>query len=78
MMQYGIELSTEHRSETNVNFKKILFKITHFLNKNLRFYNIPVKIKIFRYQNNTDLKYFADIRLGMFVVQINTQKKNVL
>ena len=37
------------------------------------FYNIPVKIKIFRYQNNTGLKYFADSRFGMFVVQINRQ-----
>ena len=70
MMQYGITLSTEHRSETNINFKKIVFKITHFLNKNKRVYNIPVKIKIFRYQNNTGLKYFADIRFGMFVVHI--------
>ena len=78
MMQYGIKLSTAHRSETNINFKKSYLKSTHFLNKNERFYNIPVKIKIFRYQNNTGLKCFADIRFGMFLVQINRQKKNVL
>ena len=74
-MQYGNKLSTEHQSETNINFKKIVFKITHFLNKNKRFYNIPVKIKILRYQNNTGLKYFADIRFGMFVVEINRQEE---
>ena len=26
MMQYGIKLSTEHRSETNINFKKSYLK----------------------------------------------------
>ena len=78
MMQYGIKLSIEHRSETNINFKKSYLKSLIFLNKNQRFYNTPVKIKICRYQNNTCLKYSADIRFGMFVVQINRQKKNVL
>ena len=44
---------------------KILININHFLNKNLTFYKIPIKIKIFRYQN-IRVKYFANIRLGMF------------
>ena len=67
MIQYGIKLSTEHRSETNNNFENSHFKSIIFLNKNSRFYLIPVKIKIFRNQNNTGLKYFADIRFGMCV-----------
>ena len=33
-----------------------------------------MKIKIFRNQNNIDVKYFADIRFGMFSVQIDRQK----
>ena len=37
----------------------------NFLNKNSTFYKIPIKIKIFRYQN-IGVKYFANIRLGMF------------
>ena len=31
-------------------------------------------MKILRNQNNIDLKYFADIRFGMFLVQIDRQK----
>ena len=38
------------------------------------FYNIPIKIKIFCNKNNIDLKYFADIRLVMFLVKIDRQK----
>ena len=62
MMQYGIKLSTKHTSETNNNFE-----INHlFLVKNKTFYNIP--IKIFCNQKNIVLKYYADIRFGMFLV----------
>ena len=35
-------------------------------------------MKIFRNQNNIDLEYFADIRFGMFLVQIDRQKMNIL
>ena len=31
-------------------------------------------MKILRNQNNIGLKYFADIRIGMFLVQIDRQK----
>ena len=69
MVHYGIELSTKHPSETNNNSK-----IYHVLVKNNTFYNIPIKIKISCYQNNIGIKYFADIRFGMFLVQIGGQK----
>ena len=74
MMQYRIKLSTKHPSETNYNFKKLLSKINHFLVKNKTFYNIPIKVKIFCFKNNIGSKYFADIRFGMFLVQIDEQK----
>ena len=66
MMQYGIKLGPKHPSETNNNFENVYLKSTIFLNKNYTFYNIPTKIKIFSYSNNIGLKYFADIRFGMF------------
>ena len=74
MMQYGIKLSTKHPFETNNNFENFYLKINHFLNKNETFYNISIKSKIFRVQNNIGVKYFANIRFGMFLVQINRQK----
>ena len=74
MMQYAIKLSTKHRSETNNNFENSYLKSIMFLIKKLKFYNIPIKIKIFRNQNNIGVKYFADIRFGMFLVQIDRQK----
>ena len=60
MMQYGIKLSTKHPSESNNNFENSYF--------------ILIKIKIFRNQNNIGVKHFADIRFGMFLVQIDRQK----
>ena len=69
MMQYGIQLSKKHPSETNNSF--FLSKINHFLAKNETFYN-----KIFCYQNNIGLKYFADIRFCMF--KSNLIDKNIL
>ena len=45
---------------------KILIEINHFLDKNLTFYNIPIKIKIIRNQKNIGVKYFAVIRFGVF------------
>ena len=47
MMQYGIELSTKHPSETNNNFENCYLKSIIFLVKIIFFYNIPIKIKIF-------------------------------
>ena len=73
MMQYGIKLSTEHPSEINNNFENSYLKSTIF-NKNQSFYDIPIKIKIFRKQNNIGLKYFADTSFGIFLVQIDRQK----
>ena len=73
MMQYGIKLSTEHPSEINNNFENSYLKSTIF-NKNQSFYDIPIKIKIFREQNNIGLKYFADTSFGIFLVQIDRQK----
>ena len=35
-------------------------------------------IDIFCIQNSIGLKYFAEIRFGMFFVQIDRQKKNIL
>ena len=75
MMQYEIELSTKHPSEANNNFENCYLKsIIFFLMKNKTFYNIPIKIKIFCHHNNIDIKYFADIRFGMFLVLIDGQK----
>ena len=65
MMQYGIKLSTKHPYETINNFENCYLKSIIVLVKNKTFYNIPIKIKIFCYQNNIGIKYFADIRFGM-------------
>ena len=74
MMQYGFKLSTKHPSETNNNFENSYLKSISVLVKNKTFYNIPIKIKIFCNKNNIGLKYFADIRFGMFLVRIDRQK----
>ena len=65
MMQYGIKLSTKQPSETNNNFKKFLFKINHFF-KFIFFTIFQVRLRYIVSKNNIDLKYFADIRFGMF------------
>ena len=72
MVQYGFKLSTKHASETNNKFENSYLKSNSFLVKNITFYNIP--IKIFCNKNNIGLKYFADIRFGMFLVKIDRQK----
>ena len=74
MMQYGFKLSTKHPSETNNNFENSYLKSISFLVKNKTFYNIPIKIKIFCNKNNIGLKYFVDIRFGMFLVKLDRQK----
>ena len=74
MMQYGIKLSTKQPSETKNNFENSYLKSIIFSVKNRTFYNIPIKIEIFCNQNSIGLKYFADIRFGMFLVQIYRQK----
>ena len=74
MMQYGFKLNTKHPPETNKHLKKSSLKSISILVKNKTFYNIPIKIKIFCNKNNIGLKYFADIRFGMFLVKIDRQK----
>ena len=74
MMQCGIKLSTKHPSETKNNFENSYINSIIFSVKNRTFYNIPIKIEIFCNQNSIGLKYFADIRFGMFLVQIYRQK----
>ena len=74
MMQYGIELSTKHPSETNNNFEIFYLKSVIFSAKSITSYNIPIKIDIFCNQNSIGLKYFAKIRFDMFLVQIDRQK----
>ena len=74
IMQYGIRLSTKQPSETKNNFENSYLKINHFLVKNKTFNNIPIKIKIFHHQNINGLKYFADVRFGMFLAQLDRQK----
>ena len=64
----------KHPPETNNNFEYSYLKSISFLVKNKTFYNIPIKIKIFCNKNNIGLKYFADIRFGMFLVKIDRQK----
>ena len=66
MMQYGFELSKKHPPETNKHLKNSYLNLVSILVKNKTFYNIPIKIKIFCNKNNIGLKYFADIRFGMF------------
>ena len=74
MMQYGFKLSTKHPSETNNNFENSDLKSIIFLVKNKTFYNIQIKIKIFCNKNNIGLKYYANIRFGMFLFKIDRQK----
>ena len=62
-MQYGVKLSREHPSETNYNFKNSYLKSIIFLDKNWTFYNIPIKIKIFRNQNNICLKDIENLAI---------------
>ena len=73
-MQYGIKLSKKHPSETKNIFENSYLKSIIFSVKNRTFYNIPIKIEIFCNQNSIGLKYFADIWLGIFLVQIYRQK----
>ena len=73
LVLYGIKLSTKHPSETNNNFENSYLKSIIFLIKNKTFYNFPIGIKIFRYQNSIGVAYFADIRFSMFLVQIDRQ-----
>ena len=72
-MQYGIKFSAKHPSETNNNFDSNLKSIICLVN-NQTFYIMTIKIKIFCNQNNIILKYFASIRFGMFLVQIDRHK----
>ena len=74
MMQYWLKLSTKYPPETNNYLKNSFLKSISILVKNITFYNIPIKIRIFCNKNNNGLKYFADIRFGMFLVKINRQK----
>ena len=74
MMKYGFKLSTKHSPETNDRLKNSYLKSIKNLVKNKLFYNIPIQIKIFCNSNNIGLKYFADIRFGMFLVKIDRQK----
>ena len=74
MMQYWFKLSTKQASETNNNFKNSYLKSIKYLVKNKPFYNIPIKIEIFCNENNTGLKYFADVRVGMLLVKIDRQR----
>ena len=78
MVQHGFKLSTKHPPETNNHLKSSYLKSISILVKNITFYNIQIKIKIFCKQNNIGLKYFADIRFGMFIVKIDRQKYKIL
>ena len=78
MMQYGIKLNSKHLSETKNNFENAYLKSIIFSVKNRTFYNIQIKIEIFCNQNSIGLKYFADIWVGLFLVQIYRQKLNFL
>ena len=73
MMQYGFKLNTKHPSETNSNFENSFLKSISFLVRNITFYNSPIKIMIYCNKNKIGLKYFADIRLGMFLIKIDRQ-----
>ena len=75
MMQYGIELSTKHPSETNNSFEKSYLKSVIFSVKSRTFYNIPIKIEIFCNQNSIGLKYFAEIFFSIFLVKIDRKNK---
>ena len=74
MMQYGFKLSTKHPSGTKNNFENSYLKSISFLVNSNTFYYIPISFKIFCNKNNIGLKYFADIRFGMFLVKIDRQK----
>ena len=72
MMQHGIKLSTKQTSQTYNNFENCYLNQS-FSVKNKQNYNVQIKIKIFCYKKNICIKYFADIRYGMFLVQIDGQ-----
>ena len=74
MMQYGLNLAQIIPLKPITIFENSYLKSIIFLIKIKLFYNFPIKIKIFRNQNNIGVKYFADIRFGMFLVQIDRQK----
>ena len=63
-------MRTKPPSETNNNLEN---SHDHFLVKKT-FYIIPIKNKIFCNPNNIGLKYFDEIRFGMFLVEIDRQK----
>ena len=44
LMQYGLNLSTKHPSETNNNFENSYLKSIIVLVKYITFYNIPINI----------------------------------
>ena len=74
MVQYGIQLSTKHPSETNNNFQNSYLKPVIFSVKSIIFYNIPMNIEIFCNQNSIGHKYFAEICFVMFLVKIDKQR----
>ena len=69
-MQYGFKLGKKHPSETINNFENSYLISIIYLVKNKTFYIIPM----FCNKTNIGLKYFADNRFGMFLVQIDRQK----
>ena len=69
-MQYGFKLSKKHPSETINNFENSYLISIIYLVRNKTFYIIPM----FCNRTNIGLKCFADIRFGIFLVQIDSQK----
>ena len=74
MIQYGIILSTMHPSEPNNKFdnsylKSIIFKIKIKL---LTIFQL--RLRYFVIKKNIGVTYFADIRFGIVLVQIDRQK----
>ena len=75
MMQYGlISAQSIRRLKPITIFFNSYLKLIIVLVKHKTFKNIPIKIKMFCNENNIGPKYFANIRFGMFLVQIDTQK----
>ena len=75
IMQYWISLSIKHPSGTDNIFENIYLNSIIFLVKNIFFFTIfQLRLRYFVIKIIFGLKYFADSRFGMFLVQVDRQK----
>ena len=71
MLQHGFKLSTKHPPETNNHLESSYLKSISILVKIKLFTIFQLRLRYFVIKNKIGLKYFADIRFGMFLVKLN-------